>query len=78
MCYRLAQNILKLAVGYSLVAQIELSYGINLGVGIVNIAYTVYKPCVAEGVRIEQRCCLSALQRQDYVLGVEHVEHRID
>ena len=53
MCYRLAQNILKLAVGYSLVAQIELSYGVNLGIGIVNIAYTVYKLCVAEGVRIE-------------------------
>ena len=59
-------------------AQVNLSYGVNLGVGIVNIAYAVNKPCVAEGVRIEQRRSLSALQWQDYVLGVEHVEHRID
>ena len=58
--------------------QVELLDGIELLVGVVYILEAVDEPRVAVSVRVLQGHGLSALQRHDDILGVEHVEHRIN
>ena len=56
-------------------SQIALADAVELIVGIVHIADLIHKPGVAVDVRILKRHGLALLQRQDEILGVEHVEH---
>ena len=78
LLYGVAQRCLELAVGYSLVMQVETLDGVELLVGVVDILEAVDEPRVAVSVRVLQRHGLSALQRHDDILGVEHIEHRIN
>lgn len=50
--------------------------GIQLIVGIINIFHTVNHPRIAIGIRIEQGHGLIVAQRQNEILGIEHIEHR--
>ena len=59
-------------------AQGQLSYHINFLIGIIYIMNAVNKPSIAIGIWVGQRHRLSTLQRQDEILGIEHVKHRID
>ena len=43
---------------------------------IVHILHSLHKPGIAQGKRILQRNGLSALQREDEILGIQHVQHR--
>ena len=56
--------------------QVVLAHTGYLLVGIVHIVHLVNKPCVAVGIKVLYRNCLSCLQRHDEILGVEHIEHR--
>ena len=38
----------------------------------------IYKPCIAIGIGVSQRYCLSTLQRKNKILCIQHVQHRID
>ena len=68
--------LLELRISYSFMSQIDLSYLINLLIGIFCIAYLINKPSIAIGIKILHRHSLSTLQRHDEVLRVEHIEHR--
>ena len=69
----LAQLSLKLLVGHSLVAQVEFTYCYQLLVGIADVVEFVYHPGIAIGIGVLNGNGLSALQREDEVLRVEHV-----
>ena len=43
---------------------------------IVHILHFLHKPGIAQSKRILQRNGLSALQREDEILGIQHVQHR--
>ena len=72
----LAELLTELLVGDSLMVQVDLPHAVDLLVGVVDIVNLVDKPRVALYVWILQGHGLSALQRQDEVFGVEHVQHR--
>ena len=71
----LSERLLKLLVGHGLVGHVDGADAVELLVGVIYIADLVHKPGVALGVGVAQRHGLSALQRQDEVAGVEHIEH---
>ena len=48
----------------------------NFFVGIIHILHILHKPGIAQCMRVRQRKRLSALQREDVILGVQHVQNR--
>ncbi len=57
-------------------AQVHLAHALNLLVGVIHILHLINEPSVAVGVWVLHRHGLTALQRHDEVLGVEHVQYR--
>ena len=57
-------------------AQIDLSNLVQFLVGIIDVGHLIHQPSVTIRVRILDRHRLTALQRQDEVFGVEHVQYR--
>ena len=51
----LAQHLLKLLVGHSLMAQVQLSQSVHLLVGVVHIRHMVHHPCITIGIGVLHR-----------------------
>lgn len=49
---------------------------IYLFIGIIHILHLVYKPSIAQRIRILYRDSLSTLQRKNKVTGIQHIQHR--
>ena len=58
--------------------QVYLTHAIHLLIGILHVSDLINKPRIAVGIRILQRHSLSALQRENDVLRIEHIEHGED
>ena len=76
--HSLAQLLLELRIGYGLMAQVDLADGLYLLVGIIYISDLIHEPAIAINIGILDGYGLSALQGEDKVLRVQHVEHRTD
>ena len=59
-------------------AQGQMSRHVQFLVGIVHIVHLVHEPRITISIGIFQGYSLSALQRQDEVFRIQHVQHRIN
>ena len=57
-------------------AQVETSQGIHLLIGVVHITELVDEPSIAIDVGVLDGNGLTTLQREDKILGIEHIEYR--
>ena len=78
LLHALSQLLLEHSISHSHMTEVDLAHAINLLVGIVDILHLIHKPGIAVGVWILYRNRLTALQRQDEVFGIEHVQYRED
>ena len=74
----LAQLRLELLVGHSLMAQIHLTYRINLLIGILYIVELIHEPRITVGIGVLDGHRLTTLQGEDEIARIQHVQHRTD
>ena len=75
-CSRIFYSFGKAFVYYSHFGRINLMNSLYFFVGIVHILNLIYKPSVAQGIRIEYRSCRTTLKRENKVTGIQHVQYR--
>ena len=59
-------------------SQGQLSCHIQFLIGIVHIVHLVHEPCITIGIGVLQGNGLSALQRQDEIFRIQHVQHGVN
>ena len=70
-----AQNLGELLVGHGHVLGVHAVKGLNLGIGIVHVRQAVDEPGVAVGPGVQHGSLAPALQGDNHVLHVQHVQH---
>ena len=70
-----AKHITELLVSHCLMAQLHTRQAIQFLVGIIHIRHLIYKPRTAIDVGIGNGHSLSAFERKNEILGIEHIEH---
>ena len=74
----LSELLTELLVSHGLMSQCQLSYSIQLLIGIINILHLIHEPRVSVGIRVLHGNGLTTLQRHDDIAHVQHVHHRED
>ncbi len=74
----LAQLLAEPRIGHSFVAQVHLAESVEFLIGVLHVAQLVHEPRIPIGIGVHDGHGLTALQRHDDVLHVEHVEHGVN